>query len=725
MMPARDYRLPTNAGVVNVKSAPYNAVGNGIADDTTAIYNAVYDGCRLNMHVYLPKGTYKLTDQIWPKKANGNPSHNWRMFGENRDETIIKLADGATGFGDAAAPKSFLKWNSDSTAATPSTGYLTNGEGNEAYNNYLEHITVDGGANSGAITVDYIASNAGAIRDVKIKGFGFCGLNMVRNWPGPLLIQDVRVEGHDYGVRVDQNQYSVILERIELQGQNIAGIQPTRNMVGIRGLTSVNSVPAIQTTSISPNGMVTLVDASLTGGASTNPAIDNVSGELFVRNVISSGYSSLIKNKGTAVAGESQTEWHSRATSKLFTEAPDVSLNLLVEDPTEYYNLDFTQWANVVDYGATASGGSVDAGPGIQAAMNSGKPVVYFPVNTYHSAQTIDIPPTVRKVVFNSSQLFPKSASGFTDAANPKVLLRANNTQSLELSRGRVARNIELSPGLVALEIAGSGDVFLKDMNCTSRENATNGIRTKPGLQSVGKLFIENTIVTGLTLGVKGQKVFARQLNGEVNGLKMTAVGSKIWCLGFKTEGSGAVLVLSEQGVFELLAGFFYSTVASPAGTKAFTSNYSTMSLNYIEAANTGTQWTNHVEETSYASGSSSTRTQTSGAATLFPRGFGRLEALYTSVDNGSNPPPAQYALVYPSPLETTYTGTDCIITFQVEFGSQGKIDFSTIKLTLSPGDSQATTLSKMQAALVAEATRLNVTVIASNMLLPALNKGV
>jgi hypothetical protein len=49
--------------VVNVKNAPYNAVGNGVADDTTAIQNAL-DAATPNSVVYLPAGTYRVTRSL-------------------------------------------------------------------------------------------------------------------------------------------------------------------------------------------------------------------------------------------------------------------------------------------------------------------------------------------------------------------------------------------------------------------------------------------------------------------------------------------------------------------------------------------------------------------------------------------------------------------------------------------------------------------------------------
>ena len=55
--------IPGYAVGVNVKNAPFNAVGDGLADDTAA-FRAAIAACAVGNAVYVPAGTYKLTGPL-------------------------------------------------------------------------------------------------------------------------------------------------------------------------------------------------------------------------------------------------------------------------------------------------------------------------------------------------------------------------------------------------------------------------------------------------------------------------------------------------------------------------------------------------------------------------------------------------------------------------------------------------------------------------------------
>ena len=82
--------IPTRTTIfANVKNPPYNAVGNGVADDTSAIQNAV-NGCITGQIVYLPTGTYKISSPIRMKSGI-------TLRGAGFGLTSIKGASGFTG----------------------------------------------------------------------------------------------------------------------------------------------------------------------------------------------------------------------------------------------------------------------------------------------------------------------------------------------------------------------------------------------------------------------------------------------------------------------------------------------------------------------------------------------------------------------------------------------------------------------------------------------------
>ena len=79
---------------------------------------------------------------------------------------------------------------------------------------------MSGTGNPGAIGIDYLANNIGAIRDVRViapTGEGAIGIAMQRKWPGPALLQRVEVQGFDTGIAVANTEYGVTLEHVALR----------------------------------------------------------------------------------------------------------------------------------------------------------------------------------------------------------------------------------------------------------------------------------------------------------------------------------------------------------------------------------------------------------------------------------------------------------------------------------------------------------------------------
>ena len=278
--------------LIDVTKAPFFAKGDGSHDDTAALKMALRFAREFtrvahepegavggsprrdsNWTVYLPKGTYLVSDTVaygWPttvmslrhgwsqvgymrieseasekrlralnrQRPKGTPplfdaEINWniRIIGESRERTVIRLKDRAPGF-SAGAEKPVVSY------------HLTSRGSNVNYGNMLENLTIDvGEGNPGAVGVKWSASNYGAIRDVTFRGPGQIGVNMpVANACGyfrnllvvdfgtglrmraghesTLSVEYVTVKNADFGIRVEGGSCGgdlMNLRRVELE----------------------------------------------------------------------------------------------------------------------------------------------------------------------------------------------------------------------------------------------------------------------------------------------------------------------------------------------------------------------------------------------------------------------------------------------------------------------------------------------------------------------------
>jgi len=585
--------FPSDSGVVDVK-AEYGARGDGRTDDTAAIRRAIRDHLGTGATLYFPRGTYLVSGSLEWRDAAGAWGTRLAFVGQDRDGTVIRLEDGAEGFGDVGGPRAVIYTGSSLFVQRPYGGgkdYPGLGEGNEAFGNYVENLTVDTGArNRGAVGIDYLGSNYGAIRGVTVRGEGVAGLSLQRRWPGPAWIQDIRIEGFDHGIVVSHREYGITLEHVELADQRVAGILNRGNVLSIRGLRSENSVPVVHNTH--PEGLVTLVDGSFRGGARSASAIVN-SGGLLARNVSAPGYRSAVENSGAVVPGTSVKEFVSGPPHAAFP-GPQATLGLPVKEPPPTLREDPSRWANVADFGAVAGdwGDDTDA---IRAALESGRSTVYLPLGRYLVRGTLEVPGTVRRIVGMGSTLAP-ARGAFANAPRAEPLFAfEEGREPLVVERLSVTKLVRSSPsrGLVGFGHSAPRTVVLRDVRCCGEEYL-GAYRAWDG---AGPLFVENVAGSGWRFA-PSQKVWARQLNPEDDRTRVVNDGADLWVLGIKTEGPGTVIETTNGGRTELLGGLLYPAGRVPAAHRAFVSRDSEVSLTYaMRAYEERNGYRIHVEE--------------------------------------------------------------------------------------------------------------------------------
>jgi Pectate lyase superfamily protein len=562
--------FPADAGVLNVKN--FGAKGDGVTDDTAAIQallNAHPNGQRI---IYLPNGTYLVSKTItWPAgtPGKGNDYKNTILQGQSELGVTLKLKDNAAGFTIAAKPKPVIF-----TGPAPA----------QRFGNSIRTLTVDTGTgNLGAIGIQFNASNQGSVRQVTITsgdGAGVNGLDLnFADEIGPLLIKNLTVKGFQYGIRTGFRINSQTFENITLTNQREYGLYNTGQVVNIRGLNSNNAVTAIY----NAGGRMTLLDSSLngTGAAASKPALrSDYPLDLLVRNLKTSGYQAAIQNSDQTQVGPTIAEFRAGVIDRF--PSPKQTLNLPIQDTPEvpWDDPSQTAWANVKSYGAKPND-SRDDTAAIQAAIDSGKTTVYFPVGNYQIAKTILIRNNVRRLIGTEATVeVPKTVSpGF------KVIAGKHPIVVFE----RIASGYNPTP---TIENASSRTLVVRD--------ATN---VSGNMTGKGDVFIENVVSNpAQTWTFNQQNIWARQFNVENTGTHITNNGGKLWILGLKTERGGTLIDTKGGGQTELLGGLAYTTTAGPDGTQnypMFISSGSAISITLGEVNYGSPNYTTYVRETS------------------------------------------------------------------------------------------------------------------------------
>lgn len=619
--------LPADAGMLNVKD--FGAYGDGIHDDTAAINAALTasggdTGTKFwqSRMVYLPIGTYLVSSPVVKRFSDGSYGSGFQLVGQSRQATIIKLMDQAADYQDTANPRAVLFTSSKLLAGTSTLtdgrDYLNLGEGNDAYANFVENLTVDVGAgNSGAIGIDYLANNHGAIRRVTLRAAsdsGSIGVSMQRKWPGPAFLQDVTVQGFETGIAVNQTEYGLTMERITLNNQRLNGLYNNHNMLSVRVL-RINEVPN-PIINASDDGLITLIGANIvTSRTDAIEAIQN-KGSMNIRSLGMRGYSSLMGAPPKTYLGGAYV-LEGVFQGNIRTANSYQSWSLPLSDPPAAPNTAITKWVSVTSYGAD-SNGTTSSTTAIRNALASGADTIYFPFGTYLVDDNIIIPNTVRRIVGMNSTLTAQTTRLASFSRDLGLLRTTNNTNPLIVEHLMLDHS-DLGDQ-VLMEVGGTQPLVLRDV-------VTAGAGTPLWRPSTGgKLYVENLSAGKILLEGK-QGTWMRQVNTEGAGTRITNRGAPLWILGVKTEGNCTVIENSAGGKTEMLGGLVYLVSPNLDPTiPAFRNIDGQMLTSYIEESfSADSAYAIHMQSTINGV------TKNVMADSLMPRKTGRLVAQLSS----------------------------------------------------------------------------------------------
>lgn len=465
--------------------------------------------------LYFPKGTYLVSDTITYSFNNLSTQQtesyrcelckNVHIIGEDRENTIIKLADNSKGF-EKGSKKPVISFNKVSKEDVETT--------NCAQMNTLEDITIDcGKGNDGAVGVLYASSNCGRIENVTVKGdSGMYGIEL--DYGSEACVNRVTVEGFDYGLKCGHTS-PIVFDNIDFSKNRIAAVlSKDANLNFYR--VNWGDIPAFCFIK-SNNGRYYVRDKNIS-------LIGDVTGNF------------LYREENTLV--EQSENW-----------------------PVCYESEDFENWAFVDDFGAVGDGETDDTAA-VQRAVNSGKEIVVFGSGKYKIEKTIKIPATVKTMDFCFAPIVPgfsvilgEVACMFDICEESDQAFTAKNFNGGEkccgyfrvfrssAKRTAVFRDFFLAASLYYNTVGGS-EVYFDNVFTHTNHYSQDAVLHRDGYTPV--------FCHVIPVELHGQRVFARNLNIERADIELLNDNSEVVIDGYKVEGPGKLVSSLKGGKTQL-----------------------------------------------------------------------------------------------------------------------------------------------------------------------------
>ncbi len=583
--------LPDDPIVVVDVGRDCGAVGDGRADDTDAIQAAIerIADHKATRFVYFPAGTYRITRPVVFRKPGGRSSGSmvgpW-LYGEDRDRTVIRLADGAEGFADASRPRAAIRGLNRPDGSRMNADF---------FDRTVANLTIDTGDNPGAVGIKYYSNNTGLLRRVVVRGNGACGIDLGFNdQNGPHLIQDVAVEGFATGIRTGHILNSQTLSRVAIRNCREVGLHHRGQVLAVEALTVTGTPAPIRCEN---RGVLAIVDSRLeapgAGARRAGAAVTVSKSTLYAARLATRGFARAIADGEGGADGPTVAEYAS-APPVALGDAPAAGLGMKPPpEPVVPLPDDADEWVCANDYGAKPGDKGDDAEAiqrAVDAAAKKGATTVYLrggkrgDPNWYWMRRNVRIHGSVRRIMgighirilggARKDPAYPENLAKFVVGDDPGGA-RVVAFEHLHVFSPWPAFGIEArSPGRTVVCRTTSGGTVI------ARKGTT--------------VFLTNCV--GHCYQEPGSTVWARQWNTEHGpeavGVNTRNDGGRLWVLGMKTEAASTKLATLNGGRTEVLGVHNYNTRGLRDDTPFFLVEDAAMSVaGYREVCFVGKWW--------------------------------------------------------------------------------------------------------------------------------------
>ena len=466
--------------------------------------------------IYFPAGTYLVSDtvsytlkklqNIYLSKPYSELTRGIHLMGEDRDKTVIRLADHSSGF-EKGSKKAVVSYTNASEACIRECS-------NVSQLNTFTDITVDcGKGNEGAIALRFVANNSGNVENVRLKADrGDIGLQLACSTEG--VFRNIEIKGFDVGVYSNATSMCVF-DTVDFSNIGLACFHSRRANGNVFRKISGDGAPVFR----------------LEEGKGKQFYLD---GDPLYEGDYKGNYLYHMQ-EGSVYRNGNRIECDDVGEPK---KMPGIGVAITPDN-----------YAFVDDYGAIGDG-KTDSTAAIQAAVRSGKEVILFGSGHYLVNGKIYVPKSVKLIDFMFCDLYsgPQLISGELDSLfviceNSEAPLCFANLYTFEhfyghfrfvchaAKRDLLMKNVHTQTTAMYFNTVSGSRVYLDNCACTTGTYSLDTILSRHGYSPV--------FCHMIPFEFHGQEVLAYNLNPERADVEVLNDGSQLVICGLKVEGTG------------------------------------------------------------------------------------------------------------------------------------------------------------------------------------------